>query len=80
MGLFAHKFIYCSQKTLLLKLNEQSEISFRLVKNYTDETFVENLRLRRFPNFLYNACLNDTYQDFVTKFLSAVDSVASVRT
>ena len=49
-----------------LKLNEHYEISFRYIKNYSDETFVDKLRSVKFPDYSNHTC--DIYQDFVTKF------------
>ena len=80
MGLSDHEPIYCSIKTPLLKLNKHYEISFRSIKNYSDETFVDKLRSIKFPDYSNHSCVNHAYQDFVTKFLSAVGSVSPTRT
>ena len=64
MGLSDHELIYCSRKLSLLKLNEHYEISFRSMKNDSDEIFADKPYL----------C------EPVTKFLSAVDSVSPIRT
>ena len=69
-----------SDQEKLLKLNEHREISFRSMKNYSDEIFVDKLRSIKFPEYSNHTCVNDAYQDFVTKFLSAVDSLSPVRT
>ena len=50
------------------------------MKNYSDETFVDKLRSIKFPDYSNHTCVNHAYQDFVTKFLSAVDSVLPIRT
>ena len=44
MGLSDHELTYCSRKTSLLKLNGHYEISFRSLKNCSDEIFVDKLR------------------------------------
>ena len=80
MGLSDHGLIYCARKTSLLKLNEHCEISTRSMKSYSDETFVEKLRAIKFPDYSNHTCVNDAYQDFVTKFLSVIDFVAPIRT
>ena len=80
MGLSDHGLIYCARKTSLLKLNEHCEISIRSMKSYLDETFVEKLRAIKFPDYSNHTCVNDAYQDFVTKFLSVIDFVAPIRT
>ena len=85
------ELIYCSRKTLLLKLNENYEISLRSVKNHSDEIFVKQLRSIKFADQSNHTsikfadqsnhtCVNDAYQDFVIKFLSVVDFVAPIRT
>ena len=44
------------------------------MKNFSDETFVEKLRLIKFPDYSNHTCVNNIYQDFVTnKFLFVVD-------
>ena len=78
-----HELICCSRKASLLKINEYYEISFRPMKNYSDETFVDKLRSTIFPDysnhFPNTQTVNPAYQDLVTKFLSAVDSVSLIR-
>ena len=48
MGLPDHELVYCSRKTPLLKLNKHYEISFRLMKNYSDVIFVDKSRSLKF--------------------------------
>ena len=50
------------------------------MKNYLDEIFVEKLRAINFPDYSNYTCVNDAYQDFITKFLSVINFVASIRT
>ena len=50
------------------------------MKNYSDQIFADKLRSIKFPDYSNHTCLNNAYQDFVTKFLSAVDSVSPIRT
>ena len=79
-----HELIYCSRKTSLLKpllkLNEHYEISFRSMKNYSYETFVDKLRSVKFPDYSNHICVNHVYQDFVTNLLSAVHIVTPIKT
>ena len=44
MELSGQEFIYCSRKMSLMKLNEHYKISFRSMKNYLDEIFIDKLR------------------------------------
>ena len=80
MGLSDQELIYCSEKTSILKLNKYYEISFWSMKNYSDKIFVDKLRSIKFPDCSNHTRVNDAYQDFVTKFLSAVDSVSPIKT
>ena len=49
------------------------------MKNYSDEIFLDKLRSIKFPDYSNYTCVNHAYQDFITKFLSAVDSVSPIR-
>ena len=79
MGLSDHELIHCSRKKSLLKLNEHYKISLSSMKNYSDQIFMEKLRSQKFPDYLNCICFNDVYQEFVSNFLSVVDSVSSTR-
>ena len=70
MELSDHELIYYSRKTSLLKLNEDYEISFWPTNGWST----------KFSDYSNHTCVNDAYQYFVAKFLSAVDSVAPIRT
>ena len=80
MGLSDHQLTYRSRKTSHLKLNEHYEISFRSIKSYSDEIFADKLKSIKFTDYSNHTCVNDAYQDFVTRFLSAIDSVSPIRT
>ena len=41
--------------------------------------FVDKLRLIKFPDYSNHACVNNAYQDFVAKFLSAAKFVSPIR-
>ena len=49
------------------------------MKNYSDKIFVDKLRSIKFPDYSNHTCVNHAYQDCITKFVSAVDSVSPVR-
>ena len=80
MGLSDHGVIYCTRKTSLLKLNEHCKISIRSIINFSDKIFVEQLRATKFPDYSNYTCVNDAYQDFVTKFLSVISFVTPIET
>ena len=50
MGLSDHELICCSKKVSLIKLNEPYEISFRSMKNYSDEIIMYKSRSIKFPD------------------------------
>ena len=64
----------------LWKLNKHHEISFRQMKSYSDEIFLDKLRSIDFPDYLNHTCVNHSYQNFVSKFLQNFDSVSSITT
>ena len=66
-------------KTSIWKLNEHDEISFRKMKNYSDD-FLEKLRSIEFSDYLNPTCVKEAYQNFVGKFLQNVNSVPPIRT
>ena len=44
------------------------------------KSFLEQLRSIKFPDYSNFTCVNDAYQDFVTKSLSVIDFIAPIRT
>ena len=50
------------------------------MKNYSGEIFVDKLRSIKFPDYSNRTYVNDLFQNYVTKFLSAVDSFSPIRT
>ena len=75
-----HKLVYCSRKTSLLKTKEHCKISIRSMNNYSNEIFDEKLRSIKFPDYSNHTSVNDAYEDFIIRFLSAVNSVPLIRT
>ena len=49
------------------------------MKNYSYEISVDKGRSIKFPDYSNHTCVNNAYPDFVTKLLSAVDSVSTIR-
>ena len=64
----------------LFKSNEHHEISLTSMKNYLDEIFVEKLRSIEFTNYSNHTCVNDDYQDYISNFLHAFNSVVPIKT
>ena len=73
-----HGLIFCSRKMSFLKSNDNCEISLRSMKNYSYEVFVTELISMKYPDYSNHNCVNNGYQDFVTKFLFVVDFVAAI--
>ena len=46
------------------------------MKRYSTKTFSEILREIVFPNYLTYTCVNDTYSDFIYRFVGAVNFTA----
>ena len=62
-----------------MKLKKHYEISFRPMKNYFDEIFVEKSRSIKFSDYSNHSCVNNAYQN-ICKFSQKVDSVTPIRT
>ena len=43
------------------------------------ELYLQSLRSIKFPDYSNHTCMNNVYQDFVTNFLSATDSVSGIK-
>ena len=76
LGLFDHDLIYCTKKTSLPKFHKHNEIFVRSLKIYSAENFFEILREIVFPNYLTYTCVNDTYSDFIYRFVEAINFTA----
>ena len=50
------------------------------MKNCSYEIFVEQLRATKLTDYSNYTCVNDAYQDILTKFLYVIDFVAPIRT
>lgn len=61
----------------LLKLHEYNKVSVRLMKTYSNEIFVEQLKSIKF--FDCYTCVNDAHKNFVTKFLSVINFATPIR-
>ena len=75
MSLSDHELIYCTQKTAKLKSNKHNELNIRTIKNYTAENFIELLNKIDFLNYQTFSCVNKAYLDFITKLITAIDTL-----
>jgi hypothetical protein len=49
------------------------------MKNYTKELFIQKLNEIQFPDYSIFENVNEAYSDFVTKFMSVIDSICPLR-
>ena len=75
MSLFDHKLIYYTRKTTKLKSDKHNELNIRTMKNFTAEDFFELLNKIDFSNYQTFSCVNKTYLDFITKLITAIDTL-----
>ena len=68
--------ISCIKKTSLPKSHKHNEIFVRSMKRYSAKKFLEILREIAFPNYLTYTCVNDTYSDFIFRFVKAINFIA----
>ena len=75
MGLSDHELIYCKWKATKLKSNKYNELNIRTMKNYTAENFIELLNKIDFADYQTFSCVNKAYLDFITKLITAIDTL-----
>ena len=75
MSLSDHELIYCTRKTAKLKSNKHNQLNIRTIKNYTAENFIELLNKIDFLNYQTFSCVNKAYLDFITKLITAIDTL-----
>ena len=75
LGLSDRDLIYCIRKTSLPKSHKHNDIFFRSLKRYSAEKFLGILRDIVFPNCLTYTCVNDTYSDFIYRFVEAINFI-----
>ena len=75
MSLSDHELIYCMRKTTKLKSNKHNELNIRTLKNYTAKNFIELLNKTDFSNYQTFSCVNKAYLDFITKLITAIDTL-----
>ena len=58
----------------------ETKWTLRNIYKVNESYFVEQLKAIQFSDYSNYTCVNDAYQDFLTKFLSVIDFVAPIRT
>ena len=51
VGILDHQLIYCTEKILRTKVNMHNQIRVRLLKKYTPELLIKELKKLNFPNY-----------------------------
>ena len=75
MSLSDHELIFCTRKTNKLKSNKHNELNIRTTKSHTAENFIELLNKIDFSNYQTFSCVYKAYLDFITKLITAVDTL-----
>ena len=60
IGIFDHRLIFCTRKTLKTKAASHRQISFHSLKNYSTVTYEEALKKVKFPNCENFININET--------------------
>jgi len=74
-----HDIIYMTRKHQNIKTGKHSAVKIRSMKNYTKELFIQKLNEIQFPDYSIFENVNEAYSDFVTKFMSVIDSICPLR-
>jgi len=74
-----HDIIYMTRKHQKTKTGQHSEVKIRSMKNYTKELFIQKLSAMQFPDYSIFESVNEAYSDFVTKFMTVIDSISPLR-
>ena len=78
-GLSDHDLIYCTRKVSKAKFRSHKQISFRSLKSYSKEKFLELLNSESFPDYDCYTDIDDAYSDFVGKVSSAINKIAPMQ-
>ena len=79
VGLSDHQLIFCKRKLLKTKFNFHKKIKCRSFKNYNSEMFIQRLRESNFSNYSCFNDINEAYNDFSAKLLSAINKSAPLK-
>ena len=79
VGLSDHQLIFCTRKLLKTKFNFHKKIKCRSFKNYNSEIFIQRLRESNFSNYSCFNDINEAYNDFSAKLLSAINKSAPLK-
>ena len=49
------------------------------MRNYTNESFLEKLGDVEFPDYSNFDCVNEAYNNFITKLMNVIDKIAPIK-
>ena len=75
-----HSMVYCTRKISRAKYNKLKEITFRSLKNYSEDVYKEALEEVSIPNYDSFDNLDLTYSDFISRLESVINVVGPVKT
>ena len=78
-GLSDHQMIFCTRKLSKIKNDSTKYLSFRSMKKYTKELFIESLKAVNFPNYENFQDTNSAYSDFLSKLIIVINSIAPIK-
>ena len=74
-----HQLIYCRRKIFNIKSSLHIQIQFRSFKHYKVDLFEQDLSKLNFPNYQNYNEIDEAYNDFLQKIISAIDKVAPIK-
>ena len=74
-----HDMIYCTRKHQKIKSGQHNSIKLRSMKTYIKESLIEKLGEIEFPNYSNFECVNDAYNNFLTKVMDVIDKIAPLK-
>ena len=79
VGLSDHQMTYCARKITRLKHNSHRFVKTRSFKNYSKDSYLQELENAKFPEYSKFTGINCAYSDFIGKLTTIIDKVAPVR-
>ena len=80
IGISDHQMIYCTRKKTREINNENKEIKYRCLRNYSPEDFLLKLRDLNFPQYQTFENSDEAYADFIEKVSSVINELAPEKT
>ena len=79
VGLSDHQMTYCTRKITRLKHNNTHRFVKTIsIKNYSKESYLQELENAKFPEYSMFTDINCAYSDFIGKLTTIIDEVAPV--